>query len=272
VLLISEKSNDGEKIKELVKTQFGREAEKYITSQVHSDQSDLEFVKNFIEPKSSWRVLDIGTGTGHLALSLAPHVNEVIASDITDEMLDQAELMIKERKVSNVQAKTLDVHEIPFPDASFDLVTSRIAPHHFHDIQTATKEMARIVKPGGHIFIQDTISPEDKDAAEFFNQIERLRDPSHVQTQSITGWKDLLEKNESTVLKIEKKTKEWNLKWWLDRMSTPEENRKEILKLLNDSWEKHRSHLEIVKEERKADEEKQWTILPHNGYFLAQKI
>jgi SAM-dependent methyltransferase len=186
-------------------------------------------------------------------------------------MLDQAEIMIKEKKVSNVQAKTLDVHKIPFADASFDLVTSRIAPHHFHDIQTATKEMARVVKPGGYIFIEDTISPEDKEAAEFFNHIERLRDPSHVQTQSISGWKELLESNEGTVLKVEKKSKSWPLIWWLNRMSTPAENRKEILELLNDNWVKYKSHLDIVKNEQETDAEKQWTILPFNGYFLAKK-
>ncbi|MHA2250098.1 MAG: class I SAM-dependent methyltransferase [Candidatus Kariarchaeaceae archaeon] len=263
-------TSNGENIKKLTKIQFGREAEKYITSKVHSNKEDLEFACAFINPQAHWSVLDIATGTGHLAFSLAPFVKHVEGGDITPNMLKQAEKVAKERDILNFTIKELDVHDIPYDNESFDLVTSRIAPHHFHNIKKAISEMVRVLKKDGFLFIQDTISPEDNEAEDFINHIEKLRDPSHVRTQSVSGWKRLLENNNCEVLKVEKKLKEWPLKWWMDRMSTPVKSRNKIMEMLSTDYLKYQE-LRIAKNNNNNEAEERWTIFPYNGYFLARK-
>jgi ubiquinone/menaquinone biosynthesis C-methylase UbiE len=111
---MSKETNLNEEGIQLTQEQFGREAEKYITSKVHASKSDLDLVKKLINPQKTWIVLDIATGTGHLALKLAPHVKNVIASDITQKMLDQAWKGARERGIKNFETKFVDVHNIPF--------------------------------------------------------------------------------------------------------------------------------------------------------------
>ena len=262
--------------KNLSQIQFGREAKKYVDSSIHSSSGDLKFIAEFIGPKHNWKVLDIATGAGHLALALAPHVSKVIASDITSEMLEEADKLCQQRGITNFRTKKIDVHTIPYQDEEFDLVTSRIAPHHFIDIEQAISEMVRICKPRGFIFIEDTIAPHDNIAAEIFNRIELLRDPSHIRDLSFEEWIKLLEKNKCMIIKHETKQKDWELKWWTERMSTPRANVEKIIEILNVNYEKYKDIIHIKREPGfdQVNLDKKilaWSLHPYNGYFLAQK-
>src|SRR5690606_39820909 len=60
--------------------------------------------------------------------------------------------------------------DLPFADGSFDLVTCRIAPHHFADVQRAVHEVARVLRPGGLFLLIDSVAPEDPELDEFLNE------------------------------------------------------------------------------------------------------
>ena len=141
-----------------------------------------------VKPESHWRVLDVATGGGHAALAFAPLVREVIASDITQEMLDAAERFIRGKGISNVQFAEADAVSLPFEGGEFDLVTCRIAPHHFPDCALFVREMARVLKPGGVAAVIDNVVPDDRTAADFINAFEKRRDPSHIRAYTKAEW------------------------------------------------------------------------------------
>ena len=174
--------------REISKRQFGRAAERYVTSADHTHGESLDRLIQLVDPRPEWRALDIATGGGHTALALAPRVREVVASDLTAEMLKAAERLIREKGVANVVFREADATALPFGDGEFDLVTCRVAPHHFPDCARFTQEMARVLKPGGVAAMIDNVMPEDAAAADFINAFEKKRDPSHVRAHSRSTW------------------------------------------------------------------------------------
>ncbi len=262
---------DAEETNRRIQEQFSRSGENYVKSRVHSNTNDLEFCISMIEPKSEWNVLDVATGTGHLGHTLAAHVQTVVGFDLTQKMLDIADREASKKGLTNFTVRQGDVHELPFGDSVFDLVTVRIAPHHFSDIKKAVAEMARVLRKGGRLFIEDTIAPSEKSQAELFNRIEWLRDTSHVRDLSFNEWKLLLEQSGLKVMRAEMKEKEWPLRWWTERMNTPEDNVEKVLDLLEDNHMDLNADLRIVRDESQEGLDR-WTIYPNNGYFLAEKI
>jgi len=129
-----------------VQSQFGAAAEAYGTSLVHADTSALQRVVELASPKPGDAALDLATGAGHTALALAPRVARVIAYDLTREMLLETRRNAAARGLANVHTQQGPAEKLPFRDASFDIVTVRQAPHHFADVRSAIREMARVAK------------------------------------------------------------------------------------------------------------------------------
>ena len=98
---------------ERAKAIFGDRADLYTTSVAHTDQQVLGRLVEIAKPQADWHVLDIGTGTGHTALALAPHVRKVLGLDLTEEMLVEARKLACERDISNVSFQVADVHHLP---------------------------------------------------------------------------------------------------------------------------------------------------------------
>ncbi|MGB1287824.1 MAG: class I SAM-dependent methyltransferase, partial [Aggregatilineales bacterium] len=121
-------------IKSLNQRRYGQFAEGYVSSQTHAKGADLDRLVELTDPQSGWCVLDVATGGGHTALKFAPHVQQVIATDLTPRMLMAARQNILAKETKNVLFSAADAENIPFPDNSFDLVTCRIALHHFPDM------------------------------------------------------------------------------------------------------------------------------------------
>ena len=92
-------------------------------------------------------MLDVATGAGHTALAFAPHVAKVTATDITEEMLAQAKKLAASRGLGNVKTVPAKAEDLPFPDMSFDLVTCRLAAHHFADVAAFAAEAFRVLIP-----------------------------------------------------------------------------------------------------------------------------
>ncbi|HXF59326.1 MAG TPA: class I SAM-dependent methyltransferase [Candidatus Saccharimonadales bacterium] len=173
---------------DLVKRQFGLNAERYVQSYDHSKGESLDRMVEVVDPRPEWRALDIATGGGHTALAFASRVREVVATDITHQMLDAAERFIRAKGVTNVSFREADACDLPFKEREFDLVTCRVAPHHFPDCAQFVREMARVLRPGGVVAMIDNVVPEDHATAEYINAFEKYRDPSHVRALTASEW------------------------------------------------------------------------------------
>jgi ubiquinone/menaquinone biosynthesis C-methylase UbiE/enamine deaminase RidA (YjgF/YER057c/UK114 family) len=208
-------------LKHLARQIFGANAAAYASSTNHAQGKSLQRLIELTQPQPHWHVLDVATGAGHTALVFAQHVQAVVASDITPEMLAQAETLAAERGLTNLTTRLADAEQLPFDDAAFDLVTSRIAPHHFPNVQKFVDECARVLKPGGLLAIDDNISPDDPDAARYIDDYERLRDPSHVHCLSLSEWRAAFERAGLTVLHDERVEKQTGFEDWCANQKAP---------------------------------------------------
>ncbi len=175
-------------LRDLVKRQFGINAERYVRSYDHAKGESLDRMLELVPARPDWRVLDVATGGGHTALAFAPRVREVLATDITQEMLEAAEQFVHDKGVTNITFAEADACDLPFDPKEFDLVTCRVAPHHFPDCARFTREMARVLKAGGYAAMIDNVVPEDRATDEYINTLEKFRDPSHVRALTANEW------------------------------------------------------------------------------------
>ncbi len=177
--------------KSLVQEQFGKTAASYLTSKPHAQGKSLDRMVALTGPKPDWQVLDVATGAGHVAYAFAPHVVRVWATDITDEMLTLVRDEARKRGFANVRTAYAKAEAMPFEDARFDLVTCRIAPHHFESISDFLDEVHRVLKPGGLFAVVDNVVPAGI-TGDYVNAFERLRDPSHLRAWTMQEWRDAL--------------------------------------------------------------------------------
>jgi ubiquinone/menaquinone biosynthesis C-methylase UbiE len=216
--------------KTLVQQQFGANAANYVVSQVHAKGASLQGLIDAVKPQSDWRVLDVATGGGHTALAFAPHVAHVIASDLTEEMLEQVRKQVEQKGLTNVQTARADAEDLPFGDGAFDLVTCRIAPHHFPDIPKFVSEVHRVLKNGGVFALVDNISPDSastpgfsdeelEEAAETYNRFEKIRDPSHGRAWQPEEWSACIADAGFEIEHQEFLPKPMNFETWCKNMS-----------------------------------------------------
>ncbi len=176
-----------EQILERVRAQFGRSAESYVTSDVHAKGWTLARLVELVQPQASWQMLDVATGGGHTSRVFAPYVKHVTVTDLTAEMLRSAENHLAQSNITNTSYKLANALDLPFDDNRFDLVTCRIAPHHFPDVFPFLQEAKRVLKLGGILAIVDNVVPEGA-GGDYINAFEKLRDPSHVRCLSNEEW------------------------------------------------------------------------------------
>jgi SAM-dependent methyltransferase len=172
----------------LVGGQFGARADAYLNSAVHAQGVDLQALAALARAHPEARVLDLGCGGGHVTFHVAPHVREVVAYDLSPEMLDVVGRAATERGLGNVTTKQGVVESLPFDAGSFDLVLSRFSAHHWRDFEAGLREAARVLKPGGIAAFVDTVSPGTPLLDTFFQALELLRDCSHVRNYSRAEW------------------------------------------------------------------------------------
>jgi ubiquinone/menaquinone biosynthesis C-methylase UbiE len=202
---------------ETARERFGTFAERYVTSQAHAEGEDLERLVEIAEPRPEWLVLDVATGGGHTALRFAPLVGRVVATDLTARMLAAARTHIAAQGVDNVTFGVADAQDLPFQGERFDLVTCRIAPHHFGDCARFVRESTRVLKKGGMLLVQDHVLPEDRAAARYVDAFERLRDPSHHRAYAESEWVKLFRDAGLAVEQTEQLVKEHQFLPWAKR-------------------------------------------------------
>jgi len=212
---------------------FSRFAQAYVTSQAHAEGNDLDRLVELGRPEPHWIVLDIATGGGHTALRFAPLVGRMIATDITPKMLDAAQAHITDRGEGNVLYAVTAAEDLPFQAQTFDLVTCRIAPHHFVDCARFVRESARVLNPGGLLLVQDHVLPEDGSAARYVDAFERLRDPSHNRGYAASEWTTMYEDAELTVEQEETLIKKHKFLPWVERQACTPQVIEQLIELVD---------------------------------------
>ncbi|MEY2834098.1 MAG: hypothetical protein RLZZ574_3358 [Cyanobacteriota bacterium] len=168
---------------ELIIDQFTRQAIPFTQVPAHSNEESLSLLSQMANLTSEDDVLDVACGSGIVACAFAPIVRHVTGIDLTPAMLKQAQIMAKQRGLANLSWQQGDIEALPFADASFSLVLSRYAFHHFLHPEVVLAEIVRVCRPGGRILIADVVMPPEQIKA--YNELEKLRDPSHTRALTL---------------------------------------------------------------------------------------
>ena len=132
--------------------------------------------------------VDLACGPGTYTRPLATRVGRAIGADLTPAMVEKARAEAARDGIANIEFVCADIYALPFANQSAGIVSCGYAFHHVTEPLRALAEMARVLQPGGRMAITDIIVPEGCDAA-FQNHAERVRDPSHTDTQSIASFR-----------------------------------------------------------------------------------
>jgi ubiquinone/menaquinone biosynthesis C-methylase UbiE len=171
---------------------FDSIASGYATSEVHSGSPTLDRLHKLLPPVDS--VCDIASGAGHTGLGFAGVASQIVAVDPAPNMLAQVRRLAAERDIA-VETIEAFAESIPLASASFDLVTCRLAAHHFSDLPKAMAEMTRLAKPGGYVAIIDMEGDENPVLDALNHEIEVLHDPTHVRSYTAKYWRTLFAAN-----------------------------------------------------------------------------
>jgi SAM-dependent methyltransferase len=200
-------------------TAWSDRAQAYRESATHREGPDLDLLVEWCEPAAGVKALDVATGGGHVARRLREAGCEVVSLDPSPGM--QADVLAH-------------AEDIPFEDGSFDVVVSRIAPHHFSDIRAAVAEMARV--SNRLVVIEDTLF-----SSEHHEEAERLRDPTHVRNYTEDEWRELLTEAGLEVEQVECFEKMHPLEDWLERTGCEGAEAEQVRELLADRMSPDRS-------------------------------
>jgi len=176
---------------ELVASQFGATASAYLTSAVHAQGPDLPRLAAELATLAQPRVLDLGCGAGHASFAAAPLAAEVTAYDLSEDMLRVVERAARDRGLANVQTRQGAAEVLPFENAAFDAVISRMSAHHWRDVPAALREVRRVLAPRGKVVLIDIAGSVDPLCDTWLQSVELLRDPSHVRDYTGPAWLEM---------------------------------------------------------------------------------
>lgn len=205
----------------VVGDQFGARADAYLKSPVHAQGMGLEDLVDIVRGRRDARALDLGCGGGHVTFNFAPHVREVVAYDLSRPMLDVVARTASERGLVNVKTEQGVAEHLPFADASFDIVASRVSAHHWLDMDAGLREAHRVLKPSGRAILVDAVSPGHPLLDTWLQAIELLRDPSHVRDYSRAEWEAAFARAGFMVETVRAYRVRIEYGSWIARMNTP---------------------------------------------------
>lgn len=194
---------------------WSERAEAYRARTEHAYGADLDLVVEWCGAGAGVTVLDVATGGGHTARALRDAGCNVVTVDAAPGMHPDV--------VSRAE-------ELPFADGSFDVVVSRIAPHHFADIAASVGEIARVVRRV--VVVEDTLF-----VSEEIEEAERLRDPTHVRSYTEAEWRELFAGAGLDVQEVAFVEKRHPLDAWLARTGCVGEDAERVRALLGDAVE-----------------------------------
>lgn len=148
--------------KEEIQKAFTEQAVRFESNKMNfSKQEYLDYTITQMEPKASDRVLEVAAGTCICGRAIAPYAGHVTCLDMTPAMLAVGKDAAEKEKLGNMSFVVGDVMELPFLDESFEIVFSRLAFHHFPEIEQPFSEMKRVLKPGGKLVVIDMEAAEE---------------------------------------------------------------------------------------------------------------
>jgi SAM-dependent methyltransferase len=218
---------------EPVQKQFGRTAAAYVESATHARGEDLDRIVALATEHGGERIVDVGTGVGHTLRRVAPTFRRAVGVDATREMLVAGAGVLSGAGVTNALLVQANAATLPIASGSADVVTSRLAAHHFVDAAGAFREIARILRPGGLFVLVDNYAPNEVELDRFINEVETLRDPSHVRNHTVAGWRELLEgAGLRTTVDSDAGITKLTTENWLERSQTPKDRAEEVWRRL----------------------------------------
>ncbi len=170
--------------------QFTRQAIPFSKCSGHTNQESLHLLMEMATVSLHDTVLDVACGSGIVACAFATVASHVTGIDITPTMLEQAEILAQQKSLTNLSWQLGNIETLPFPDASFSIVLSRYAFHHFLQPNAVLSEMVRVCRPGGRVMIADVALPADK--VDAYDRAEILRDPSHTHALTLEEFPKLI--------------------------------------------------------------------------------
>ncbi len=230
--------------------QFERQSDRYGKTHILADTRDVAAALAGVDVPVGGTALDVATGGGHTALYLARQGWRVTAGDIAPRMLENARRLAAEAGCS-IATGLFPAEEIPFAAGSFDLVTVRVAPHHFSSPGKFMAEVARMLTPGGHFLLIDGSVPDnDPETEAWLHRVEKWRDPSHGRFLSRSVWEKLvtgngLELRQSRLDPL----KQPDLQWYFETAATPAENRVLVLEAVRMASLRVRAALRLSEED-----------------------
>ena len=165
--------------------QFTRQAEPFATAPPIRNERTLTLLVEAAGTGADDTVLDVACGPGLVAAAFAARADRVTGIDLTPAMIARAEATARDQGVANVTFQVGDVLPLPFPEAAFSIVVSRLAFHHFQDPAAVLQEMRRVCRPGGRVVVCDLMASNEPAEAAAFHRMEMLRDPSHARALTL---------------------------------------------------------------------------------------
>lgn len=218
---------------EPVQKQFGRTAAAYVESATHARGEDLDRIVALATEHRGERIVDVGTGVGHTLRRLAPSFVSAVGVDATREMLEAGRGVLGGAGVTNALLVQADATALPIASAAADVVTLRLAAHHFADAAGAFREIARILRAGGLFILVDNYVPDDPELDRFINELETLRDPSHIRNYTVAGWRELLERASlRTTVDSDAAVTKLTTENWLERSQAPPDRAEQVRRRL----------------------------------------
>jgi ubiquinone/menaquinone biosynthesis C-methylase UbiE len=227
-------SDDAIAIKQRVREQFAGSAGDYVASIGHAGGRDLTRMVELVAPRPSDRLLDVATGGGHVARAFGPLVGEVLIADLTPAMLAEAGAFLRSSGLEHLRSAVVDAEAMPFRSAAFDVVTCRIAPHHFPRPDRFVAEVARVLKTAGRFALVDSTVPEGALGA-FFNRFEKLRDPSHVRSLTFAEWSTLVAEAGLNLRTVERFPKRHDFDDWTSRARVDPATREALVAMMREA-------------------------------------
>jgi ubiquinone/menaquinone biosynthesis C-methylase UbiE len=237
-------------IQQAAQEQFQKQSHRYARGHILEDTRDVSAALEGVGLAPGAEALDVATGAGHTAFCLAGAGFRVTASDLTPGMLERVREGAAERGLE-IQTRQHSAEGLPYPDGTFDLVSCRVAPHHFSSPGDFVRESARVLKPGGWLLVIDGTVPDDSPEAEaWLHQVEKFRDPSHNRLLPPREWRGLCEGHGLAVQRLDVAfRKQPDLEWYFETAATTPENREKVLSLIAGANEPIRREYRLGEEE-----------------------
>lgn len=216
--------------------QFAKQSHRYGRGHILENIEDIAEALRSVTLPAPAKVLDVATGGGHTGLYLASLGHQVTLADIAQPMLDRARQTAQERGLT-VETRQHPAEDFPYGQATFDLVTCRVAPHYFSSPDDFIRETARVLKPGGwFLLIDGSVEDDQFEAEEWLHQVEKFRDPSHHRFLTPRQWTALCQKSGLVPVQVVLNPfKQPDLNWYFETAATSFENRARVLELIRNA-------------------------------------